>query len=426
MVISNRDDIVLTELKRGRVPSDTQVLKQITAGTEILLDILVERYFQGYIRLGGSKVKFIVGKEGAGKTHHLKFMHSSAAEIGYYPVQIDARKIKLQRIDDLYRQIVGNVDLPALLQSYCTKIAEEVAEQKLELPQNKDTLFTVLARQLDSAPIAGRRLKDKLTELLRNPDLNRYFGIAMMHLAQDALGMRSLQVADRANLYSWLLGTKVTASSLRPFQIFTKLDRYNGRHMLRSLFSFIRLAGYCGCLVSIDSLETVVEDNPETKRAMYSRVARDDTYEMIRQLIDEADDFESTLFLFATRPSFFIDSVRGVKSYYALWMRIQEEVVTRRFNGLSDQVSLDKVFDPPSPDSPEEKLLKAIFGDTASTDTALPTSDEKVAVGVLEEMSARIARLDSRSALPQDSILSIVRKKVPISPVKRTVLATLG
>lgn len=408
------------------MPTDDQILRQITAGTEVLLDLLVERYLRGYIHFGGSKVKFIVGKEGAGKTHHLRYAQSSAIANGYYPVQIDTHNTKLQRIDDLYRQIAENVDWPVLLRNYCVRVAEDIATNELDPLQSGDTPFAILARQLGSTAIAERQLKQKLAELLKNPNLNRYFGIAMMHLAQDTLGMKSLHVSDRANLYSWLQGVKVPSSSLRSFQIFTRLDRYNGRHMLRSLFSFMRLAGYAGCLVSIDSLETLVEDNPETKRARYSRVARDDAYEMIRQLIDETDCFESTMFLFATRPTLFTDSVRGVKSYYALWMRIQEEVVTRRFNSLSDQVSLDKVFDPPSPNSPEERLLEAIFGDIASIDAALPTADEEVAVNILEDLSARIANLDSRSALPGDRILGMVRKKVPTSPVKRIVTATLG
>jgi hypothetical protein len=39
------------------------------------------------------------------------------------------------------------------------------------------------------------------------------------------------------------------------------------------------------------------------------------------------------------------DDVRGLKSYQALWMRIQNEIEGKRFNRFADIVDLDRLID---------------------------------------------------------------------------------
>ena len=45
--------------------------EQLLCGVEFLTDFWQEKYFQEYIRDGGSKIKFITGRPGSGKTHFL-------------------------------------------------------------------------------------------------------------------------------------------------------------------------------------------------------------------------------------------------------------------------------------------------------------------------------------------------------------------
>jgi hypothetical protein len=416
----------LEQLKAGQVPTDDEILREISVARNSWMDFVLESYFKGFILLGGSKVKFLVGKEGVGKTHTLRLVGSLSSDIGYLPVYLDAREIRLQRIDFLYKEIVNRLDIPSIVFAYCKQLGQKITGKKALECQNSELLRKFLISELGSPDALTGRIKKELAELLSNRKIHRYFGVAMMHLAQDALGLKGLAVDKREIFYSWLKGDPVPAPALRQFQVFTKLDRYNGRNMLRSLFAFIRMAGYAGTLVCIDCLENLVNEDPDIQRAIYSRIARDDAYEMIRQLIDEIEEFESVIFLFAARPELFTHSTRGVKTYYALWMRIQEEVVLRRFNKFADTVKLDNIFDPPSPDSPEEILIRAIFGDQSVGGNNSLTSEEEYAVTQLGELSSRVASIGELKPLSEREVTELLRTKGRISPVKRVILETIG
>jgi hypothetical protein len=426
MASKRKVNAIIEQLKLAQVPKDDAVLREITVARDSWVDFVIEKYFKGFILLGGSKVKFLVGKEGVGKTHTLRLVGSLSSDVGYLPVYLDAREIRLQRIDFLYAEIASKIDLPALVFAYCKRLGTKIAGEKALECQNSESLRKVLISELGTSDALTGRLRQGLAGLLSSRKIHRYFGVAMMHLAQDTLELKVLEPGKREILYSWLKGEVVSALALRQFQVFTKLDRYNGRNMLRSLFAFIRMAGYAGTLVCIDSLENLVDEDPDIQRAIYSRIARDDAYEMIRQLIDEIEEFESVIFLFAARPELFTHSTRGVKTYYALWMRIQEEVVLRRFNKFADSVKLDNIFDPPAPDSPEEILIRAIFGDqTASGNNSL-TPEERYTVTQLRDLSSRVASIGEFNPLSERQVTEILRTKGRISPIKRVILETAG
>jgi hypothetical protein len=114
--------------------------------------------------------------------------------------------------------------------------------------------------------------------------------------------------------------------------------------MLRSLVEVCCLAGYKGLLISIDNLEVLVNaDNAENMR--YTRLKREDAYESIRELIDENDTLKHIMFVFSFDRSLMDDDTKGLKSYQALWMRIQNEIEGTRFNRFADIVDLDRLID---------------------------------------------------------------------------------
>ncbi|MCD8011937.1 MAG: ATP-binding protein [Lachnospiraceae bacterium] len=86
-------------------------------------------------------------------------------------------------------------------------------------------------------------------------------------------------------------------------------------------------------LISRTSLETV----------HYTKMKRDDTYESIRQLIDDIDSMHHIFFVYAFDKSLIENENAGLKSYQALWMRIQNEIVGERFNRFSDMADMDRL-----------------------------------------------------------------------------------
>jgi hypothetical protein len=397
------------ELASGQPPADAQALMDMTVGTDVWLDTLVNHYLQRYIAFGGGKIKFLSGKAGVGKTHSLRYICHVAQKMGYAAVLVNAAEIRLQRIDILYQEIATRVELSTLIEAYSINIARQIGGADLSADGGSQSVVSILARRLGSDKLAQERLKVQLRGLLKLTQLNRSFSTAITHLCQDYLGLRELPVRDKQTLYDWLTGKHADSATLRRMQVYTRLDRYNGRQMLGSLFAFVRLAGYSGTLICIDAAEALVADKPGTSLAMYSRIARNDAYELMRQLIDEADYLPSTLFVIAARPELFKSEDRGVKTYYALWLRIQQEITTRRLNPMADQVSLDSVFDPPSPNSAEDIVMRAIFGEQPGTVRAGPTPDERIALEYLGELSTRVARIAEGTPLQREQTVTILR-----------------
>ena len=86
-------------------------------------------------------------------------------------------------------------------------------------------------------------------------------------------------------------------------------------------------------LISRSSLEAV----------HYTKMKREDTYESIRQLIDDIDSMKNIMFIYAFDRELIDNENAGLKSYQALWMRIQNEIVGERFNRFTDMVDLDRL-----------------------------------------------------------------------------------
>ena len=103
----------------------------------------------------------------------------------------------------------------------------------------------------------------------------------------------------------------------------------------------MHLAGYAGMVVCIDDLEMLMNRAAGTTMR-YTKLRRNDAFESIRQLIDDIDNMRYILFLFAFDRGLMDNENAGFKTYQALWMRIQNEVVSSRFNCFADILDLDR------------------------------------------------------------------------------------
>ena len=142
----------------------------------------------------------------------------------------------------------------------------------------------------------------------------------------------------------WLNGDKtVKSASLRAMGFSSgKLTKYNARNMLRSLAELIRLGGHKGLIVLIDDVDILV-DKGGLENVIYNKNKRDDSFESIRQLIDDIDSMHNIMFVFGFDRVLIDDEKKGMKSYQALWMRVQNEIRSERFNRFADIVDLDNL-----------------------------------------------------------------------------------
>ena len=102
------------------------------------------------------------------------------------------------------------------------------------------------------------------------------------------------------------------------------------------------MGGYSGLFIAVDNLEILISRS-SLEPLHYTKMKREDTYESIRQLIDDIDSMKNIMFVYAFDRELIDNENAGLKSYQALWMRIQNEIVGERFNRFADMVDLDRL-----------------------------------------------------------------------------------
>jgi hypothetical protein len=158
------------------------------------------------------------------------------------------------------------------------------------------------------------------------------------------LGHPVLEETNKELLLAWMHGDKkIRMTLLRPLGLApTRITKYNARNLLRSLAELVHLSGYTGLLVTVDNLEVLV-DRSGMNPLHYTKMKREDTYESIRQLIDDIDTFNHFMVVYAFSGELLDNENAGLKSYQALWMRIQNEVRSKRVNKFTDIADLDAI-----------------------------------------------------------------------------------
>ena len=367
----------------GKAPTDNNQLRKLTVALDSLSDFWAKQYLETYIPAGGSKIKFITGYPGSGKTHFASCMRLEAEARDYLTVSFSAREVWLHDFKNIYLEIIRQSNPEALLAACAKQIVRRMGYDPAEIPEG-GRFVDLLAEQGENDAVNRKAIRDNLREMFtRNPLLDNTFAQACSLLTGGSLGHPVLENSHRQTLLSWLNGDEtlkspqLRAAGLTP----VKVTKYNARHLLRSLCEIIRMSGKTGLIVIIDDLEVLL--NRGSRDAMkYTKTRRDDTYESIRQLIDDIDSMRNVLFLLCFNRELMDNENIGMKSYQALWLRIQNEVINTRFNRFADIVDMDR------------------FGEEAYTPEALAEMSERlVEEAVKEGVSARPLSADQARTL---------------------------
>ena len=314
-------------------------------GLRFLLDFWKQKYLEEYIPNGGSKIKFLTGKDGSGKTYALHQIMQDARECGYLAVMFSAGDISLADFAQIYREIAAKADISQCLDKYADEILRSLGKNPELIPEGR-TAIDYYTSTGEMSIILRSEIRDAITtSVLKNPNIDHTFAQVCALLLSCRLGLFSVDQDSNQLMLGWLNGNKeVKSSSLTPYGIIaSKITKQNARHMLKSLAEIVRGAGYKGLLVCIDDLDTIATKLKDNGKAAYTKKNRDDSYESIRQLIDDIDMMHSIMFIFALDKSLIENEKTGMKSYQALWMRIQNEIESERFNCFADIADLDSL-----------------------------------------------------------------------------------
>lgn len=318
--------------------------RQLTCGIEFLTDFWTEKYLQEYIKNGGSKIKFITGRKGSGKTHFLRLMTSIAQKENYKTVQFSAKDIWMHDFKEIYIEIFRQCGIMECLEAISRQLIREMGFNYHDIPEGK-RFIDYLSETGSGDAITRREIRTQLKHFfLENPMLDNNFALACSMLTGSILGYPVLEEQNHNLLLAWLEGDRtIKLSQLRALDFYpSRITKYNARHMLRSLTEIIHMGGYSGLFIAIDDLEILISRS-SLEAVHYTKMKREDTYESIRQLIDDIDSMKNIMFAYGFDRELIDNENAGLKSYQALWMRIQNEIVGERFNRFSDMVDLDRL-----------------------------------------------------------------------------------
>lgn len=336
------DHAAILQLAHGQAPQDSRVLEELSVGLDSLTDFWRTKYLEEYIPAGGSKIKFITGQSGSGKTHLVRLLTSMAEKAGMVTVSFSAKQVWLHDFRDVYVEILSQCGLPSLLEACAHTVIEALGFDWRTIPADM-VFIDYLDRQGLADSLTKREIRLQLKRMfLDNPLMDNNFALACSLLCGGLLGHPFLENQSRQLLLSFLYGQAgLKLSALRPFGLTAaRITKFNARHMLRSLCEVVRMSGSKGLFVTIDDVEVLL-DGSSLNPMHYTKMKRDDTYESIRQLIDDIDSLHNLMFVFSFDRILLDNDNSGIKSYQALWMRIQNEVVSQRLNRFGDMLDLD-------------------------------------------------------------------------------------
>ena len=344
MLVSNDMNTAAYNLIKGKPPGNPEIIGKLTSGINFLTDFWREKYLAEYIKLGGSKIKFLTGSPGSGKSHCLEAFLTQASNDGFVAVSLNAQNTRIDDFKEIYSAIYNNINIAEYLEKCAGTIIAEMGFKKSEIPGGIS--FTdYLAGENLLDPITKREIRLQLSKMfMQNPKIDNNFALCCSLLTGGLLGHPTLETNNVDLLLSWLAASKeYKLSDYRKLGLSpSRITKHNARHMLRSLVEIIKIAGYSGLVVGVDNLEALII-NGGLDLIRYTKQRREDAYESIRQLIDEIDTLHNIMFVFSFDTKLTEDENAGLKSYNALWIRIQNEITGERFNRFGDIADLDKL-----------------------------------------------------------------------------------
>lgn len=316
----------------------------IQKGTLEELNAFITRfYLKEFVANGKSKIKFITGSEGSGKSYFLSLSQKDAENLGYKVICLDGREVPLYDFKEVYSAIIKKANLDEALDRCALKTIQKCGYDPNKIP--KGTMFLDYLSSLGEADgLTRRAIRKALKEMfMDSPTCDGNFALACSMLTSAKLGYPLADETSKATLISWLYAEKdlkmaqIRLAGLAPF----KIMKTNARRMLLSLVEVLKKAGYSGLCVYVDNFDSILNLSG-LDTIHYTKMRREDTYEIIRELIDSIDSMHNVFFAFAFSREMLDEESRGIKSYQALWMRIQNEISGNQFNCFADILDLDR------------------------------------------------------------------------------------
>jgi hypothetical protein len=286
------------------------------------LGVIGREYVESFIPAGGGGVRFAVA-DGAVLERVGTQLRQMAAQAGLHVVAVDLAATKLHMLQNLFFTVATALPWEAMLR---TRLASFLEEAGYRAP-DRATDLEALAASISVAPhLLRRQFNQWLTRnVWRDRGLAQDFRHAMIALLTAQLTGEDEPLA--AAVMEWLQGTLRSVAPLRHAHIGARIGRQNARAMLMSVCHWVRACGGKGILLLLDIRRLNREPREVADGLRYSPAAVMDCYEVLRQVIDDAEHF-SGLFLVALADEQLLNDNprRSLMQYTALQMRVADDV----------------------------------------------------------------------------------------------------
>ncbi len=274
----------------------------------------VTRDLESYIKSGGSKVRFISGSYGNGKTHLLSMIKQKAKEMQYAVSYVTAECVRMNRYDELYREIMKNLEVKNrqenvfkfLIENKALAIKEEVKEAFED------------RNQFELSKEVRRKIKEFAGNLAKS---SANFQSAIKHYMTNFVEASNQKdwEAENETILRWFHGEKLPLREVRLFQIYALNDKDNARESIKSLTDIVRALGFAGIIILIDEAERILTQSKTVAQAAYNN---------IRHLLDSVDgggeiNHAESCYIFIASTVEMLREKNGYQSYTALYDRIK-------------------------------------------------------------------------------------------------------
>ena len=290
------------------------------------LKVLKTAYLQGFIRRGGSAVKFAVVEEAQDTKTVAYGVGEIAREEGFVTIEVDSRRIKVHLIDLLFQEMAKQIDWEALAFDCVKKLCKENKRQIPEQRQECSWARLASLNGCDEATIQRDVNSWLESTIFQDFKMSREFRLAMIQLCLAQMESPGSQSREAEVITSWLRGELRQMAALKKLLIFQKVNRSNSRDLIASLAHWVQLLGRPGVVLTIDISAFMGDKKVDPKSLSYSPSAVMDAYEMLRQFIDGCDDLEGLLVVVVAPQAFLSDQRLGLNRYEALKLRIWDDV----------------------------------------------------------------------------------------------------
>ena len=301
------------------------------------LSVLDDEYLSTFIRDGGASVKFAVTPEDL-KPELYEKVKMRCRDLDYVFVELDAAKIEMRAHmpQDIFFELSKQIDWRLLARQLVLRLAADAGYrvEGIDARAAGDVFDSIAsANDLDEPHFVLRELRPLLANSVpKNPRMARDFRTAMTHLCLNSGDLAMDSEQESHPLVEWLTGRNTRLGNVRPYYIYTAINRNTARYFIESALHWVHYVGCAGTVILLDNSRVTLARRPKPPdgKRYYTKAMTMEHYELLREFIDDVDRLSGTLLIVTTNYEFLDEqSARGYGIYQALRTRIMDDVRDR-------------------------------------------------------------------------------------------------